>query len=450
MKLRIKSSNKTMMPAAATTTMFVKKKLRSKLPRRRRSHIAPFFDRKKTTLSFDSSSCYFDADEVSCDSSRVSNPKKRKFGESQRNEGIGDSEFRRITRSFSKENEVEMSESSCVESNSGADFRVFGESNAKVKKASNNIKEIEKNDAVSVSLDAVTRSDISCVDLIPREISKLSSENKENDLVSVTSGFEVSSTSKFDDTASASIKENVDANFTVSNSESLVDQKPVSFSGLDSPHLTCNEQFSLEEVVSDYSSSHETAFSELQSDLFPESSDLDFSDYTPSLFYDSGSQFSEKSTYDSSISLTYSIFHEFKEQFCRSTSLDSKFASRTEDERQLNPTVVRFDDEDDEESYKRLRERERRQVYLRDYAEEYRFTTDYGDLIVQQRSKMVRWIVEECSSKEIQQETMFLGVCLLDRFLSKGFFTTRNALQIVGIACLVLATRIEENQPYNR
>ena len=55
---------------------------------------------------------------------------------------------------------------------------------------------------------------------------------------------------------------------------------------------------------------------------------------------------------------------------------------------------MRFEDEEDEESYKMLRKRERRQVFLRDYAEEYRFTTDYGDLILLQRSFMIRWIVE--------------------------------------------------------
>lgn len=45
---------------------------------------------------------------------------------------------------------------------------------------------------------------------------------------------------------------------------------------------------------------------------------------------------------------------------------------------------------------------------------------------------------------------MFLGVSLLDRFLSKGHFKNKRNLQIAAIACLTLATRIEENQPFNR
>ena len=57
---------------------------------------------------------------------------------------------------------------------------------------------------------------------------------------------------------------------------------------------------------------------------------------------------------------------------------------------------------------------------------------------------------QQSTSKELQKETMFLGVSLMDRFLSKGFFKNKRNLQIVGIACLALATRIEENQPFNR
>jgi hypothetical protein len=56
--------------------------------------------------------------------------------------------------------------------------------------------------------------------------------------------------------------------------------------------------------------------------------------------------------------------------------------------------VRRFEDEEDEESYEALRERERRQAFPYNYAEEYCSTTDYGDLVLQQRFHMVHWIVE--------------------------------------------------------
>ena len=55
---------------------------------------------------------------------------------------------------------------------------------------------------------------------------------------------------------------------------------------------------------------------------------------------------------------------------------------------------MRFEELDDEEAYRMFRNRERRQLIICDYIEEYRSTTDYGDFILQQRSNMVQWIVE--------------------------------------------------------
>ncbi|KAI3671891.1 hypothetical protein L1987_87088 [Smallanthus sonchifolius] len=111
--------------------------------------------------------------------------------------------------------------------------------------------------------------------------------------------------------------------------------------------------------------------------------------------------------------------------------------------------LLRPEDEEHEESYQMMKRRERRQVYLHDYAEEYCGMKEYGDLVVQQRLQMVHWIMEQSTNKDLQKETMFLGVSLLDRFLSKGYFKSQMELEIAGIACLTLATRLEENQPYN-
>lgn len=56
--------------------------------------------------------------------------------------------------------------------------------------------------------------------------------------------------------------------------------------------------------------------------------------------------------------------------------------------------LMRFEEEEDEESYKRFRSRETSEAVLRDYAEEYNLSTDYGDLILEQRLQMVNWIME--------------------------------------------------------
>nr|XP_018626622.1 cyclin-SDS-like [Nicotiana tomentosiformis] len=207
--------------------------------------------------------------------------------------------------------------------------------------------------------------------------------------------------------------------------------------------LECSENFSMTDVSDDYSS----AYSELQSEIFPESSDIDLSDY--SLWYDdSGSQFSEKSNADATPSHTFTLFLQFSQQFFRSTvALQSPSINSSDD--YISTEFTEGWEEEDEESYLMIRKRERRQLYLHDYAEEYCSTTDYGELIVQQRLQMVHWILAQATRKDLQKETMFLSVNLFDRLLSKGYFKTKRCLQIAGIACLTLAVRIEENQPYN-
>ncbi|GAV86174.1 Cyclin_N domain-containing protein/Cyclin_C domain-containing protein, partial [Cephalotus follicularis] len=435
MKIKLSRGKQMMEPAGQYI-----KKLRSKRPRPVRTRFSPVLK---------------NATDESSRAPPESNDMKRQFGEIHGNEKIQNSPFRRITRSYYKQmknerrehdNEVaEVSESSCVESISGA---VFGERSFKRKRNSEGsgiVKDFEV-------------SDISCVEQVSgaRNLN-LSPESKENDVVSFTSGVDSRSEAKFESLTRESEKReqlefetfeisrnevvSFNASFSESDSDFVVDQRPrKSFE--DDSNLACAEQFSYGDE-SEYSSSHRTLCSELQSDYF--------SDYSPSSFFDSGSEFSDKSIADSTPSLTHSMLLEYRLQFSRSTSpQDTRSASHTEEEYHDPSTLVRFESEDDEESYMMLRERERRQVsLLHDYAEEYLSTTEYGDLILQQRSLMVHWIIEQCNAKEFQQETMFLGVHLLDRFLSKGFFKTKRNLQIVGVACLALATRIEENQPYN-
>ncbi|XP_073286557.1 cyclin-SDS-like isoform X2 [Primulina huaijiensis] len=211
--------------------------------------------------------------------------------------------------------------------------------------------------------------------------------------------------------------------------------------------LVCSEQFSncgsLGDGVSEEQNSSSKNY-QVVSDFETESSD-----YTSSLWSNaSGSQFSEKSMGDENCSPTFQLLAQFKKQFCESTSVLGSAYHDCEDYSSNDINLLGLED-DDEEIYKIIRKRERRQVYLRDYAEEYCSTTDYGNLVIQQRQRMVRWIVEQATNKELQKETMFLGVSLLDRFLSKGYFENIRNLQITGIACFTLATRIEENQPNN-
>ncbi|EOA37295.1 hypothetical protein CARUB_v10010916mg [Capsella rubella] len=442
----------------AEPTPFAGKKLRSTRLRRKRAQISPFVVQSPlwskqigvSAASVDScsDSLFVADDNVSCGSSRVEKTRIEEVEVSKPVRGlvketVGDSKFRRITRSYSKlhkekeGDEIEVSESSCVDSNSGAGLR-------RLNVKGNGGVDINDNDEISYS-----RSDVTFAEHVSNSNSRnlnFGSENKESDVVSFISGVEYCS--KFGSVTGGADNDEIEISKPSSYVEadsSLISAKELKpeleIIGCVSD-LACTEKFSDEEV----SDSLEDESSEQRSDTFSQYSDFDCSDYTPSIFFDSGSEFSEKSSSDSPISHSRSLYLELKEQFCRST-IPNELRSSCQEE--IHTEVLRFDDEEVEESYQRLRERERSHAYMRDCAKAYCSTMDHTDIISRLRSIMVQWIVEQCSEMELHQETLFLGVGLLDRFLSKGSFKSERTLILVGIASLTLATRIEENQPYN-
>lgn len=349
-----------------------KKKLRSELPRRRRTKISPIvlFQHLNTdagvensgfsAFSVDSSSRAHFRGEVSCESSRVSvgsesKPskevlRKRKFGEAER---YGDLVLPRSHcggKEERKEVDVEVSETSCVESNnSGAGHGVFGERNLKLKKKRGKRSEISKEIEREEDSKEVTVLEISCLERISGcENVRNLSDIKENEAISCISAAEsrleerVAETTKTNKDVEIRAKElelrEISRNFldkdltTVSNSESTIDQRPEFSFGIDSD-LACTENLSYDSH-SDFSSNDGTAYSELQPEIFLENSDLDFSDYTPSLFIDSRSDFSERSDGDDSTSSpTFSLLLKYRNEFSRSTSHhDTEIVSTVEEE----------------------------------------------------------------------------------------------------------------------
>lgn len=47
----------------------------------------------------------------------------------------------------------------------------------------------------------------------------------------------------------------------------------------------------------------------------------------------------------------------------------------------------------------------------------------------------------------LQMETLFLSVAIMDKFLSQGPLLKKSSLQLLGIASLFLAVKLEETQP---
>jgi len=284
----------------------ISKKLRSKIPRRRRRQISPVLlvsPRFKafrencgfSVVSVDSSSSSgsdFAGGEVSCDSSRISAVKGRTNSRSEISSGV------ECVRRFEKrnENEVEVSETSCVDSSSGVRRNL-------ILKFENE----KENDEVS---EVCTKSELTFA-----EISKssngnsnlnlnISSEITRNDVVSVNRASE----SEF---SQISRNRNADENCVIAQS---IMKNYSDNSGYDSD-LACSEklQFSYydDDESEEYCSSQGTTFSDVHSEIFGEGSD-----YSPSQFIDSGSEFSQGSVGETP-SHTYSLLLRYRDEFAK-------------------------------------------------------------------------------------------------------------------------------------
>ncbi|KAL3010728.1 hypothetical protein AAZX31_07G159900 [Glycine max] len=305
----------------------------------------------------------FSAGEASCNSSRAS--LAGKGDANSRNEFLIDS---KRNRRFEKENEVEGSESWCVDS---ASFASECSRNL-ILKFKRDTKNLEENDDVS---EACTKSEITTV-------LKFKSRSEKNcaDLI-----------------AQSMTKHESDVYNVVTD-------------------LACSEDLCFSYCDDDgdeskYCSSQGTVFSEFHFEIFGECSQAELSDYSPSLFVDSESQFLEGSVGETP-SPTHLLFLRYRKEFAALVSAPPvKNASNIEDAANV--------DWDDEDSYQMLRKRERKQGFVSNYGDRYFSTTEFGDIVIEQRALMVQWIVEQSCRRQLRQETVFLGVSLLDRFLSK-------------------------------
>ncbi|XP_020274665.1 cyclin-SDS-like [Asparagus officinalis] len=395
------------------------KRLRSKIPRRKRVPPLPIAARISNS-DFDevleeesSSSCLHS--EVSFDSSFdfagsdvMKRPKLSRAAKSKKqvSELRSGDEFRRITRSYARKKEMERSEQEISEGNAAAS-------------------EIQTSEVTQIT-------------------GGLSASLNENAVSSEAA-------EKFAEISESSCLESVSDAKIARISNSVGDQGSslqIAFD-LDSG-LACSEKLSDDEC-SDYSTCNEMTLSEVESELFYRNSQRDSSDHSLSVLFESPEDFSERSN-ESTPSIAFSIFRELAKQFARSSSSFGSREKSTEmiqDDGSQEFRIIKFEEEEDEESYKNIRGRERREVILKDFSEEFRSATDYGDLILQQRLVMVNWMVEHSQEMELQPETLFLGVSLMDRFLTRGYFETERNLQLLGIASVTIATRLEEVQPWN-
>eukprot|EP01067_Filipodium_phascolosomae_P001156 Filipodium_phascolosomae@DN1802_c0_g1_i6.p1 len=71
------------------------------------------------------------------------------------------------------------------------------------------------------------------------------------------------------------------------------------------------------------------------------------------------------------------------------------------------------------------------------------FLSHQKEVSARMRAILVDWIVEVHQRFKLRQETLFLTVNLLDRFLAKRNIS-KGKLQLLGTTCLWLACKFEE------
>ena len=63
------------------------------------------------------------------------------------------------------------------------------------------------------------------------------------------------------------------------------------------------------------------------------------------------------------------------------------------------------------------------------------------------RAILVDWLVEVAEEYSLVSETLFLTVNYIDRFLSSDVAIDPSKLQLVGVSCMLIASKLEEIYP---
>ena len=63
------------------------------------------------------------------------------------------------------------------------------------------------------------------------------------------------------------------------------------------------------------------------------------------------------------------------------------------------------------------------------------------------RAILVDWLVEVAEEYNLVPETLFLTINYIDRFLSSSVTIDPSKLQLVGVSCMLIASKLEEIYP---
>lgn len=73
--------------------------------------------------------------------------------------------------------------------------------------------------------------------------------------------------------------------------------------------------------------------------------------------------------------------------------------------------------------------------------------TRHPALQARMRAILLDWLIEVCEVYRQHRETFYLAVDFIDRFLGSAPAVPKNRLQLIGVTCLFIASKIEEIYP---
>lgn len=73
--------------------------------------------------------------------------------------------------------------------------------------------------------------------------------------------------------------------------------------------------------------------------------------------------------------------------------------------------------------------------------------TRHPNLQARMRSILIDWLSEVCEVYKLHRETFYLALDFVDRYLSVETNVPKNDLQLIGITCLLISSKIEEIYP---
>lgn len=76
-----------------------------------------------------------------------------------------------------------------------------------------------------------------------------------------------------------------------------------------------------------------------------------------------------------------------------------------------------------------------------------RMLSNHPGIQPRMRAILLDWLIEVCEVYKLHRETFYLAVDYLDRYLSSNIKISKTRLQLIGITCLFVASKVEEIYP---